>query len=249
MVKLTRERIALVVFFVLVIAGAFVLLSYFSTGRGWSVAATAVDDSVGQLDGYTAILYTGVAEPAPEAADEDATVEVDVRADDPDDVDREAGLGLKLLTLAAEVDGADEGRVYVSDVREIYEKRGASVLSLDLTDGASRYEVPIIFEVGGKRIGVFSVRERLPKAAFKAIVDGLHEDGAESVVCITPRPSLIPDHDGVDVVVITSGDHEYAIQNEPDDGTVIARSPEAGSVGVVLLSSNNVPSAKSIESL
>lgn len=63
MSKATRERAALVIFFVLILMGAFILMSYFSTGRGWSVAATAVDDSVGQLEDYTVIVYSGVAEP------------------------------------------------------------------------------------------------------------------------------------------------------------------------------------------
>lgn len=248
MVKLTRERVALVVFFALVIAGALILLSYFSTGRGWSVAATVVDDSMGQMDSYTAIVYSGVAEPAPEESD-DAAPSSPACADDAEDPDKVTGLGLRLLTLAAEVDGADEGRVYVSDVRDIYEKRGARVLTLDLADNASRYADPIVFDVQGKKIGVFSVKERLPLAEFRQIVDELREDGAESVICITPRPSLICDYAGIDVALVTQGAHEYAIQNDPDDETVIATSPEVGSVGIILLSSNNIPSTKTVESL
>lgn len=250
MVKLTRERIALVVFFVLVALGAFVLMSYFSTGRGWSVAATAMDDSVGQLDRYTAIVYNGVAQP--EAAASGATGKP-LAASDPEEdsteTDRETGLGLRLLTLAAEVDSAEEGRIYVSDVREIYETRGANVLTLDLAEGASRYAQPIVFDASGKKVGIFSVKERLPRTDFHSIVDDLREQGAESVICITPRPVLVSDYDGVDVVLVTQGDHEYSVQNEPEDDTVIVKSPNEGSVGVILLSSNNVPSAKTIESL
>ncbi len=247
MVKVTREKVALVVFFALVAAGAFVLLSYFSTGRGWSVAATAVDDSVGQLDSYTAIVYSGVAEKEPAATS--GTVPSSAHESDSTESDKETGLGLRLLTLAAEVDGADEGRVYVSDVRELYETRGAGVLTLDLSQNAERYRTPIIFTVNGKRIGVFSVKERLPEKEFRSIVSDLREGGAESVLCITPRPALVSDYEGVDVVLVMQADHEYVIQNEPDDGTVIARSPEVGNVGVILLSSNNVPSVKAVESL
>lgn len=250
MVKLTRERIALVVFFVLVALGACILLSYFSTGRGWSVAATAVDDSMGQLDDYTAIVYSGVAEADPALSMEEAAdVPSSAHAHAGEEPDKVTGLGLRLLTLAAEVDSVDEGRVYVSDVRDLYETRGANVLTLDLSDGASRYAEPIVFKVGGKNVGVFSVRDRLPDRTFARIVEELREEGAESVLCITPRPSLVCSYDGVDVVLVTQGSHEYAIQNAPEDETVVTTSPLEGEVGVILLSSNNVPSVKSVGSL
>lgn len=250
MVKVARERIALVVFFVLVAVGAFVLVSYFSTGRGWSVAATAVDDRVGQLDSYTAIVYSGVVE-AEDALTDDAgnPLPSSAYAQDATDADKEIGLGLRLLTLAAEVDSAEEGRVYVSDVRDLYERRGANVLSLDLSDGASRYSEPVVFDINGKNVGVFSVKERLSKLSFHQIVERLREEGAESVICITPRPALVSDYEGIDVVLVTQGEQSYSVQNDPEDETVIVNAPLVGAVGVILLSSNNVPSAKTVESL
>ncbi|MCI9129029.1 MAG: hypothetical protein HFJ65_01740 [Eggerthellaceae bacterium] len=240
-----RERIALVVFLVLVLAGGIVLTSYFSTGRGWSVAATAVDDSVGQLDDYVAVVYSGVAEEAPiEPADiPDEEADEDIAAD------REMGLGLKLLTLATEVGSADEGRVFVSDVRELYETRGASVLSLDLSGNGSRYAAPQVFHVGNKAIGVFSVSERLPRKQVDEIVSMLKEDGATCIICIAPRPSLISTYEGIDVALIMQADHEYSVENSPEDLTVIAKSPNVGNVGVILLTSNNIPSTKSVQSL
>ena len=195
MSKATRERAALVIFFVLILMGAFILMSYFSTGRGWSVAATAVDDSVGQLEGL------------------------------------------------------DAGRVFVSDVRELYETRGADVLSLDLSHGGSRYATPQIFDVDGKKIGVFSLDRRLPADELDIITDGLREKGAASILCITPRPALISSYDGIDVVIFTTGTHAYSVINDPEDQTMVTNSPERGDVGVILLSSNNVPSAKSVDSL
>ncbi len=250
MVKLTRERIALVVFFVLVVTGACLLLSYFATGRSWSVAATAVDDSMGQLESYTALVYNGVAEPDPASSTEsDQGTPSSAYAQDEPDPDEETGLGLRLLTLAAEVDGTTDGRIYASDVSELYETRGASALTLDASHDGARYADPVILDAGNKKVGVFSVKERLPRSGFQSIVDGLREDGAESVICITPRPSLVSSYDGVDVVLVTQGKHEYAIENSPDDGTVVTTSPLVGEVGVILLSSNNVPLVKTIGSL
>ncbi len=246
MSKTVRERIALVIFFVLVLGGAMLAFSYFSTGRGWSVAATAVDDSVGQLDGYTAVVYSGVAPADPDQTSAEADL---IRDQEQIDPESEEDLGLSLLSLASEVSAADAGRIFVSDVRDLYETRGASVLSLDVSDQASRYAVPQVFTVNGKKIGVFSITERLTPAQLEEIIDGLREEGAQSVICIAPRPALISSYDGLDVVLITQAPHEYSITNEPEDGTVIAHSPEKGSVGIILLSSNNVPSAKSVSSL
>ena len=56
MKKRTREKVALLVFALLVILGGSVLLRYFETGRSWNVAASVVDDSFGQIKGYTAIV-------------------------------------------------------------------------------------------------------------------------------------------------------------------------------------------------
>lgn len=255
MQKTVRERVALLIFFVLVFAGASILMSYFSTGRNWSVAATAVDDRVGQMEGYTAIVYSGVADKPSTSLNKDLTAQsvseqtsVNL-ADQNIDADKKTGLGLRLLTLATEVDSAADGCVFVSDVRNIYEKRGAEVLSLDLSDNASRYAVPQLFQVGSKKIGVFALKERLSRLEIASIVGSLKRQGASNIVCIAPRPALISTYDGIDVSIIIEGSHQYSVQNTPYDNTVIAQSPSRGNVGVVLFTSNNIPSAKTVESL
>ena len=59
MKKRTREKVALLVFALLVVLGGSVLLRYFETGRTFNVAATGVDDVFGQMQGYTAIVFDG----------------------------------------------------------------------------------------------------------------------------------------------------------------------------------------------
>ena len=46
MKKRTREKVALLVFALLVVLGGSVLLRYFETGRSFNMAATAVDVSL-----------------------------------------------------------------------------------------------------------------------------------------------------------------------------------------------------------
>ena len=59
MKKRTHEKVALLLFALLVVLGGSVLLRYFETGRSFNMAATAVDDAFGQMSGYTAIVFDG----------------------------------------------------------------------------------------------------------------------------------------------------------------------------------------------
>ncbi len=54
-----REKQALVVFALLIVLGMSGLIWYLFAGHSWNVTASNIDDSVGQMEGYTAILYAG----------------------------------------------------------------------------------------------------------------------------------------------------------------------------------------------
>lgn len=54
-----RERIALGVFFCLLLLGAIALFSYISAGHSLNVAATSIDDMTGDMSGYGVILFEG----------------------------------------------------------------------------------------------------------------------------------------------------------------------------------------------
>lgn len=66
----SREKIALVVFALLVAFAGCCLGGYIVAGHSWNVAATNIDDTFGSLDGYTVIAYAGTVEQkkAPTAA-------------------------------------------------------------------------------------------------------------------------------------------------------------------------------------
>lgn len=82
----TREKIALIVFGVLLVFAAVVLLGYFTTSRSWSVAASFADDTVGSLEGYTVVVYQGVVaedeeKPAENSAPPDAAASDEAAGD------------------------------------------------------------------------------------------------------------------------------------------------------------------------
>lgn len=72
MEKTSRERIALIVFLVLAIGAGFVLFGYIIAGHSWNIVSTNLDDTFGNMDGYTVITYEGTADESGKAAASDA---------------------------------------------------------------------------------------------------------------------------------------------------------------------------------
>ncbi len=74
MSQLKREKIALVVFIVLVLVVGFGLVTYLNVGHSWNVAASNIDDAAGSMEGYTAIVYDGVGSPKSELDENRGTI-------------------------------------------------------------------------------------------------------------------------------------------------------------------------------
>lgn len=70
----SREKQALGVFALLIVLSLAGLGWYLVAGHSWNVAASSIDEKVGQMDGYTAIVYAGTVLPEPVAATSEATV-------------------------------------------------------------------------------------------------------------------------------------------------------------------------------
>ena len=55
----TREKQALGVFLILIVLSTFGIAWYMVAGHSWNVAASSIDEKVGQMEGYTSIVYAG----------------------------------------------------------------------------------------------------------------------------------------------------------------------------------------------
>lgn len=62
MQKPSRERIALLFFAALAILSLCGLCAYIVAGHSWNVAASTIDDTVGEMEGYIVVVYPGTAE-------------------------------------------------------------------------------------------------------------------------------------------------------------------------------------------
>lgn len=324
MEKTLREKIALIVFALLVVVTGIVLISYFSTGRSWTIAATFVDDTVGEMDGYSVILFNGVLDAQDETSDDfaradssdspdvsagagenqgesaalsastssdargsedqgadttpsfvsnDASIEAYLETQDglikdesvlhaeqaagstsnTDAVSEnllapERSIGLRILSMYPRaLNGVFEG-VFVSDVSDLYERKGAGVVTLNLSD-AAHYSSPLVLTGGSKKVGVFSATSYQSKATLESIAQDFSEKGTNVTVCITPRLALISDYEAIDIVILTTPIEEQSelYRSRVGGDTFVVEAPEKGEVGMVILSSNDIPSSRIIE--
>lgn len=257
-----RLRIALIIFFVLIIAGGAALMTYFWTGRSWIVAATVVDDSVGELDDYSVILFSGTSEPEAEKpstdpsdqkatqGDSDAggnTNISDVLSDNEYKATSISDLINSAYQLADKRSESDKERVFVSDVRDLYELRGAKALTLNVAN-PEIYSEPTTLHAGNKTIGIFSVSAYASRSEMKKLIGGVKEDDPDIIICIAPRRAFLSTLDDVDVAIFTDESVDY-YQPNPRDDSLIVFAPEIGDTGVILISSNNVATFKVVEEL
>lgn len=242
MKKRTREKVALLVFALLVILGGAVLLRYFETGRSWNVAASAVDDVFGQMQGYTTIVYDGTYDPLD--ALRPAVDPNDEENKEPETIGAMVAAELSRLPL-----DMIERPVYASDVRSSYEEKGSGVITLDLDD-LKRYADPVVLRAGDRKIGVVAVDYYATKKRLSDLREQLSELGAESFVCLVPRLSCLATTEGFQAVIVADDSQAPAGETtEGEGGALIIYAPEKEQVGVLLLTALNVPSSKVYSSL
>lgn len=69
----SREKIALLVFTALIVLSLLGLGWYIFAGHSWNVAASNIDDTVGNMSGYTAIVYAGTQESEKSASTDESS--------------------------------------------------------------------------------------------------------------------------------------------------------------------------------
>ena len=228
MKKRTREKVALLVFALLVVLGGSVLLRYFETGRTFNVAATGVDDVFGQMQGYTAIVFDGTYDPM-----DALRPAVDVTSEGEE---APASVGAMVLSELSRP-------VYASDVRSLYLDKGAGVVTLDIAD-PSRYEKPVILMAGDRKVGVVYVDYYASKKHLATLQKEMTDAGAQSLICLVPRLSCLATPDGFQTIIVTDDSQAEPGSGEGSEGVHIMYAPEREQVGVVLLTALNVPSSK-----
>lgn len=247
----TRENVALLIFIALLLVGGAIACSYFFLGKQLNTTATVVDDATGNMQDYSMLVFPGVRDPAygsnlseiKDSAGNDAYA---------------SSLGQGSATLLKEKLVSDyqkahveadswRNHVFVSEVRDNYELKGASVATLDLSN-LNKYVEPTIIDVGRRKFGIFSIGSYLSKAKLKSDVEILKSKGAQSIVCITQNISMLPSYTGLDAVISLTDVPEESKPNVPGLALLV-ESPAKGSVGVLLFSNTNATSYKTVKTI
>lgn len=219
MEKSFREKIALAVFLVLIVLSLIGLGWYIVAGHSWNVAASTIDDTVGEMDGYTAIIYPGTVE----ASEEESA--------------RETGAALLGSSQASSKQPVD-----LALLQDDYADKGAAVLFIDLSDTA-RYEEGAILKRGDKRIGVVSATGSVTQLDVSRCLRAFEQAKVDFTVVITPERWKVSRLSGIDIALCTD-DEGIVAMGETHNGTFYVDAPSVGSAGVVLVSPSNVVSAK-----
>lgn len=221
MEKSFREKIALAVFLVLIVLSLIGLGWYILAGHSWNVAASTIDDTVGEMEGYTAIVYPGTIEADGESYESEGTV---------------AHLN------ASQEDG--ERAVDLAHLQADYVEKGAEVLFLDLND-PSQYEEGSILKRGGKRIGVVSATGSTTQLDVSRCLQAFERAEVDFTIVITPAKWKISRLSGIDIAICMD-DEGIVAMGKTEDGTFYVDAPYVGEAGVVLVSPSNVVSAKEV---
>ena len=241
MQKRTREILAVLLLGLLVVVGVCAMGYYIFLGHNWNVAASNIDDSLGQMDGYTVVLFEGT-RPLEYELKEDAPFKYDtprgIEAEE-DDVINDS-LGLPNQNVVADMAG----------VVASYREKGANVFVVDASDLA-RYNEPFVVAKNGMRIGFFSVGKSTLRSAARADAHYLADDEVSYTLALTNDPTLHDvAKDGLigNVSIIVCDDVEGSFPNGRYHGsTYCVRTPHVGEVGAIIISPSGVLSSKVLD--
>jgi hypothetical protein len=263
MKKLSRERIALLFFAVLVVFGLSALIFYITgLGHSLNVAASTIDDATGDLDDYTAILYEGTAEKrkalneagldslAQEGVNTTLVLGKDQAIETSENGDEVVASDV-IPRSSGDAQSSEEEQsvaVSVAKVRSSFLQKNASVYELDLSDPTA-YIKRTIVKAGKYRFGILAIDEAsaLPRYISKRIEEYEAAD-VDFIIAVVDDLSRVSDYEGIDIVISTQEEGLKPV-GVSSDGVFFNDAALVGEVGTLLISPSKVISAKDISEL
>lgn len=226
--KRTREIVAVAL---LVVLGFCVLGAmgwYILVGHNWNTAASYIDDSIGEMDGYTVILFEGTTPP-------DA-VKARVSASQPmlDDENRGG-------PQPEEEDAVPP--VTADDIASSYRQKGANVFVIH-PETPQIYDRPLILNKNGFWVGVFHSGKKTSRTTCAKRADLLEKRGCNLVIEVAENQThLQRPIQNVDVTVFPL-DAGLPWRGASVSGTLNVDSPKIGEVQAVVISPSNTLSTR-----
>ena len=233
--KRTREIVALVLLVVLLAVAACAMVWYLLIGHNWNVAATNIDDRVGEMEGYTVLLYDG--QTLPETERMRISNAQPMLDDENRGTPRPAYQSVQVETP-----------ITLDEVVTDYREKGATVFVLHPED-LELYEGTSVLNKNGVWIGAITVDGKMSGRTVAKYAKTLKERDVDFVVACVSDTRLIENPvDGVDILV-SIGDEDIPSGGQYSGATFCSDSPFIGHVQAIIISPSNVISAKVVDSL
>ena len=207
---------------------------YIFVGHNWNVTASNIDDSIGQMEGYTVFLYEGT-NPSPEARE---------RLSDAQPMLDDESRGNATRDWKAHSKEPVSG----ADAAQSYRDKGAVVFTLDATNLA-KYADPFVVERADKRVGLFSVLEPFRKTVARSSVVYLNRHEADYVVAMTNDPKLCEAGLPGIAIIICNDDEGESPNGDYVSSSYCVGVPYVGEVEAIIMSPSGVLSSKTITEL
>ena len=220
--KRTREIVALVMLALLGLIVLAAMVWYIFIGHNWNIAASNIDESIGQMDGYTVILYEGQTLPSTERNR--------ISSNQPLLDDENRGL------QKPDEEPEQNEPVSMHEAASYYRQMGATVFMLK-PQAPYAYDPPIVLNKNG-----FFMMDG-EKVYMQKGKDQYADDFV--VLLVNDARMLTNTLSSVDIIICTS-DEELSSHGEYHDGTFCVDSPIIGQVQTIIISPSNVLTSKTI---
>lgn len=270
MKSITREKAALAIFIGLALFGLACVLTYITLfGHSLNATASSIDDATGNLEGYTALIYEGLAEEDDEGnskaqrqEDEMANSNPIMRAVAPltdralyrykayeGDASHDSDDEVTASDVAdTDESNADQRKATVFGVKRSYIEKNASVVEVDVRNPQIYNETTIV-RASGKTFGFIYINRvtALPHYLDKRVAE-YEELDTDYIVAVVSDLSLMANYDGVDIVISTQNE-DIAASGVTMGSTFVNDAALVGEVGTILVSPSRNVSAKDVTSL
>ena len=229
--KRTREIVALVMLALLGLIVLAAMVWYIFIGHNWNIAASNIDESIGQMDGYTVILYEGQTLPSTERNR--------ISSNQPLLDDENRGL------QKPDEEPEQNEPVSMHEAASYYRQMGATVFMLK-PQAPYAYDPPIVLNKNGFFIGIYYADGSTPRLEAQLRAADLATRGVDlSVLLVNDARMLNNTLSSVDIIICTS-DEGLSSNGEYRDSTFCVDSPIIGQVQTIIISPSNVLTSKTI---
>ncbi len=227
--KNTRNIIALMLIFFLLIGGAIAMAYFIFIGHNWNYAASHIDESIGRMDGYAVILYKGTQENENILDNKEIYNKLNPYM-------KKQAQSLPLSDISVDITKAEQ----------LYQSKGATTFVID-SHSIDSYKIPFMVIKNDISVGFLSAYANEPRSSIRSDVKMLEDLHPQHIVALT-NDGLISysSNDGLlgPISVIVNTSKTIYPFKEHSNAVFQVQSPYKKYIGAVIISPSGVCSTK-----